>query len=77
MFKSIEEVRAFIEWAQTQKVKRIRVGDVEVEPLPSFQLETISDLPVVDSISGLGPLKATQEDKEDEELLYWSSSGKT
>lgn len=85
---SIDELKEFVTWAKTQKVKRLKVGDFECE---------LSDIGLVESLGLLDDkpvktheeyanqdtltdsmTKAEQKRLADEEadLLYWSSGGR-
>lgn len=72
MFKSPKELKNFIIWAKNNKIKRVKVGDIEVE---------ISDLAFIEDQLPLGsqintpvsPSQGEQDEKEEQELLYWSS----
>lgn len=88
MFKKQEELRAFIEWAISKKVARIKVGTVEVEisplafvdeaafKLPTDPLEELLATPeshISPSRTFLETVPKEEQDKEDEELLFHSS----
>lgn len=71
MFKSVKEIQDFIVWAKSEKLKIVKLGDLEVE---------ISELNYIEEIAQ----PSTQEQREDvqsnnadedEDLLYWSSRG--
>jgi len=66
MFKDISELKSFILWAKDQKIKRLKVGECEAE---------FSDLVHVEEMITAPETKVNQEQqqKEDEELLFWSS----
>lgn len=78
MFQSVEEVKKFIKWCQKNKVKCYQHGDLSfelseiafVDQLNASQMEEkvseAMDETLVDT--------AKQElDKEDEDLLFWST----
>jgi hypothetical protein len=76
MFKSQDELKAFILWAKEQKLKRIRISDVEVEISDVALIESLS----VDQISQVSPsttfdetVSKEDQQKEDDELLFWST----
>lgn len=88
MFKTQEELRAFIEWAISKKVARVKVGTIEVEisalafideaalKLPKDPLEELLATPeshISPSKTFLETVPATEQDKEDEDLLFHSS----
>jgi hypothetical protein len=83
MIKSIDELKEFILWSKSQKVKSIKVGDIVIE---------ISDLAFIEGFQDLGtsePDKKTpdisvpststrlpdgnQQPAEEDEDLYWSA----
>jgi hypothetical protein len=74
MIKDLETLKEFITWAKIHKVKSVKLGDIHVE---------MSDLAFIESL-GLeapsAPLKTeenqllTEEKKEDEDLLFFSSN---
>ena len=74
MFKTIQELKDFLVWANTQNIKTIKVQDVEVEfttkATDVSQLKSqsvlVSDPKIAKEIEKLEAL-------EDEELLFFSS----
>lgn len=76
MIKSVEELKALILWAKEQKLKRLKVGDIEVEVSDISILESVQVEKLVSPPTGSMPQQATQtENEEDDELLYYSSGG--
>jgi hypothetical protein len=75
MFKNVQEVKEFLLWAQKNNIKRVKLAEVEAEfsTLVPIQDEKLVEL--VDSITGTSSIEATQDNKEDEELLFWSANG--
>jgi hypothetical protein len=79
MIETVEELKALISWLKEQKVKRLKLGDVEVEISDiafvdlGEQLATdISQSPVSDLYEeNVSP--PPSEVKEDEEMLFWSA----
>jgi|JI9StandDraft_1071089.scaffolds.fasta_scaffold06810_2 hypothetical protein len=79
MFKTTQELKEFILWCQSVKIKTIRVGNTEVQ---------FSDYAFLDALTGLGETQApanevlstsqtladdsTTPDKDDE-MLFWSA----
>jgi ABC-type Fe3+ transport system substrate-binding protein len=76
MVKNISEAQALIDWALTKGIKRLKLGELEVEFNPSLR-EVPLQLPAVDPVLGEPALASEeaqkQNNKEDEELLFWSS----
>lgn len=75
MFKTIKELQDFILWAKAEKLKRLKVGDVEIEisdyALVADLLPSISQTPNSEpqSAAELARMK-----KEEEDLLNWSAN---
>jgi hypothetical protein len=68
MIKTVEELKALIIWAKSQKLSRIKIGDIEVD-ISAYALveEPISNpRPALDASPDLKP-------SSEEELLYWST----
>lgn len=73
MFKTIEDLQKFIIWAKSQKVKSLKIDNIE------FELSELSFLPddqainlkeaIGDTIADTEPL----DTKEEEDLLFWSA----
>jgi hypothetical protein len=72
MFNNIEEVKSFIEWAKTQKIKSLKVGDVEVEISEISYVEELGEQ-TENPLQRKDILAASKETTEDEELLFWSA----
>lgn len=73
MFKNLEEVRSLIAWAKTQKIRRLKLGELEVDISELAYVDDLTtNIPTVESIE---PKSAAEQAKEDEKLLYWSSNG--
>lgn len=72
MFKTPEDLKEFITWARSLRIKSLHVGEVRVE---------FSELAFVDSIEATELKESSktlvddspEQSKEDEELLYWST----
>lgn len=78
MFKSPEEIKKFILWCQKNKVKSFKQGETEFE---------ISEIAFVDQLNATEMNQKVSEamdetlvdtakqelEKEDEDLLYWST----
>jgi len=75
MFKTVQELQDFILWAKAEKVKRLKIGDVEVE-ISDYAL--VEDLMTIQSQtkSSTEPQKNTDPNKnqtEEDDLLMWSA----
>lgn len=76
MFKDVEELKNFIIWAKSQKIKRIKVKTVEVE-ISDYAF--IEDLVTPQSQSTLSTDEPPTPDElekikaEEDELLMWSA----
>lgn len=74
MFNSIQELKDFLVWANTQNIRSLKVDNIEVEftAKASFELQSksqsvlVSDPKIAKEIEKL-------ESLEDEELLFFSS----
>ena len=74
MFTTLSELKEFVIWAKEQKLKRVRIKDIEIE---------ISDIALVDDLmtSTSQPVNKTEpqendtvaQNNEDEQLLMWST----
>lgn len=79
MIETTQELKDFILWCHTQKIKSVKVGTVEVQ---------FSDIAFYDTIAGLTsePVKVEERNtsetladaenpkpNEDEEMLFWSA----
>lgn len=76
MFKNTEDLKDFIIWSKSQKIKRIKLDAIEVEFSDIAHLENIN-VPGMAEISAEDLLKQKLSDAEDndENLLFASSSG--
>lgn len=75
MFKNVEELRDFILWAKSEKLKRIKVGEVEVEISDYALAEDL--LPSTSQTLSAEPQSAEELKrikKEEEDLLMWSAN---
>ena len=75
MFKTVEELKEFIEWAKTQQIQKVKLKGVEVEFSPYTFLPNIDTLPELSNggastLADLEPVDPTEE----EELLFHSSN---
>lgn len=80
MFKSSDELKRFILWCKSNKIKTFKNSDIQfelsdlafvedlVDPEPADKMKEV-DLPDSDTFADMDP----EAGKEDEDLLYWSS----
>lgn len=73
MFKSVNELQAFLTWAKDLKLKSVRIGDIqadfsELAFLPESDLKEISS-------GGASTLAESEpaSKEDDEELAFWSA----
>lgn len=79
MFKTQDELKAFILWAKSQRIERVKIDNVEIqfsnlaffEENPSSLDQAI--LPKMDSSTDNDGSPASGQEKEDD-LLYWSAN---
>lgn len=72
MFKDIDEVKAFIEWASEQGVARAKIGEVEFDIYSVKLLENVSQSQLKERAEAVTPEPAAEDNEED---LFWSSGG--
>jgi len=74
VFKTVEELKAFILWAKSEKIARIKVGDVEAEMSNVALLpEAYSSITQSQTQPNSESQTTTSESQDDEELLMWSA----
>lgn len=76
MFKTITELQAFITWAKTEKVKRIKVDNVEIEISDyAFLGDLVSSHPLAPLDASSSNVLRTPEQvaKDEEDLLFHSA----
>lgn len=77
MFKNIDELKDFIIWAKSEKVKAVKVGEISVElsdlalTADLLDIETPKDLAMPPASTKLPD--GNTETPEDEQLLFWSA----
>lgn len=71
MIKTVTELKELLLWAKSEKIKSLKLGDMQVE---------FSDLGLIESVQDLsGPAQSPRlpngnaQANEDEELLFYSS----
>jgi hypothetical protein len=79
MFKSVDELKAFITWAKNNHVKRVKVGEIEVEVsdiafIPEFNSPNISHTQANPELIASIPANKEQEAIKEDEDLFWSVS---
>ncbi len=77
MFNNTEEIKNFILWCKEHKVKSFKLGDLTVELSElSFIPEEELTAPKAPAFTNSATLTDTENisEKEEEELLYWSTN---
>ncbi len=78
MFKSAQDLKEFILWCKSQKVKSFKNTDIQFELSDLSFLEELSSTTSSEEIDEFDSQTLTDTDeeasKEDEDLLYWSSN---
>lgn len=71
LFKTVQELQAFFEWAKANDAHKIKVGEIEVEFVPDLGLNTIKTTSSTPSAISEG---GEEEPKEvDQAVLFHSS----
>jgi uncharacterized protein YjaG (DUF416 family) len=73
MFKNIDEVKQFIEWASERGVARAKIGEVEFDIYSVKLLENVSQSQIRNTMSE--PTLKKSDDVDEEEDLFWSAGG--
>lgn len=73
MFKTSEELKAFIIWAKSQGLKKAKVGDIEFELSELSYVNEMTDKKEELDSSKLLVDTENLDQKEQDELLFWSS----
>lgn len=74
MIKTINELKEFILWAKEQKVSSVKIGDVAFEISNLALIEATELKPYAEQPTSVGLNEQdAQEQKEDDDLLMWSS----
>ena len=81
MLDKLNEIQSFIRWCTANKVKSIKIKDLEfeisdyafVEQIQSGVESPLSTEDVLDEREMSSNVEQSQEAQEDEDLLYWSS----
>lgn len=81
--KDIEQIKSFLIWAKKQKIKHIKVGELDVEFSELDYLPETSEEDVAKQLKEITDFESkTMVDTEDmtqedmDELMYWSSGSK-
>ena len=74
MFKTPEELKKFISWARDNKIKRVKVDNLEFEVSDLAFVEDVQSIisQVVPAASNTTEPEAAK--KEEEDLLFWSTN---
>lgn len=73
MFKSPSELQEFIVWAKEQKIKRVKVDNIEFEISDLALIEGIEPLVSQTPTSASSAPEQEAAKKEEDDLLYWST----
>jgi hypothetical protein len=74
MFENEAQMRAFILWAKETKLKRFKLGEIEVEFSDLAFIDPVTDMPEVTDFEQKTLVDTEPVDqKEENELLFWSS----
>jgi hypothetical protein len=75
VLKNIEDIKLFIEWCREHKVRSFKFEDIQFELSElSFIESTKSYTDDLQSTLDESKFEKEQQDKEDEEMLFWSSN---
>ena len=75
MLNNIEDVKLFIEWCKEHKVKSFKFDNIQFELSElSFIEDTQSYTDELHTSLDESKFEADQQEKEDDELLFWSSN---
>ena len=75
MLKNMEDVKLFIEWCKEHKVKSFKSDTIQFELSElSFIEDTQAYTDKLQTSLDESKLEADQQEKEDDELLFWSSN---
>lgn len=79
MFKTAQDLKQFILWCKSQKVKAFKNDNIQFELSDIAFIETeismSNELKDIDEFDSKTLVDTdTESDKEDEDLLYWSSN---
>ena len=74
MLENIEDVKLFIEWCKEKKVKSFKSENIQFELSElSFLENTEGYADKIQTTMDESKFEKEQQDKEDEEMLFWSS----
>lgn len=75
MIKSFDEFKELATWCKSQKIKHLKVDGVEFEFSDIAFLEEIDSakLESLETAVDESTFESEQDEKEDEEMLYWSA----
>lgn len=80
MFKTVDELKKFILWAKSNKIKKLRIKDIEVEIseldfLPDTNLTDPSNFKEVTDFEKKTMIDTEKlSPDEEEELMFWSTN---
>ena len=74
MFDNLEDIKLFIQWCKEHKIKSFKLDNVQFELSEIAFIENMEDYSdKLQTEANESKFEKDQQDKEDEELLFWSS----
>lgn len=82
MFKDLNDIKEFIKWCKSNKIKSFSIKDVAIEISDIAFIEELNDdktevssilLEQAQEIAEDSKFEKEQQTKEDDELLFWSA----
>jgi len=74
MFDNLEDIKLFIQWCKEHKIKSFKIDNVQFELSEIAFIENMEDYSdKLQTEANESKFEKDQQDKEDEELLFWSS----
>ena len=74
MFDNLEDIKLFIQWCKEHKIKSFKLDNVQFELSEIAFIENMEDYSYkLQTEANESKFEKDQQDKEDEELLFWSS----
>lgn len=78
MIKDLAALKRLAKWAKENKVKKLKIGDIEIEysDLSFVEAHELTPEQIVSNLSenNTETLVDTEKDQVDDDLLYWSSN---
>ena len=74
MLDNLEDIKLFIQWCKEHKIKSFKLDNVQFELSEIAFIENMEDYSdKLQTEANESKFEKDQQDKEDEELLFWSS----